>query len=274
MTITNGYCTLAELKQFLLDQHTYTASTIAFNGTAKTITDTAYGLKRFQDGDNVGALLKVSGVTTNAGVYTTTACAAGSITVSESLTTMAAGVATTLSMYGIVEGQDSNLENAVNAASRWIDGYTQRQFYTAAETRYYTPVAIDEIYTDDLQSITTLKTDADGDGTYETTWATTDYNLKPYSGLPYTSIEIKSNGSKEFTCLRKAVQIAGTFGYCTPANLPVDIKQACLIQAARLFKRKDSVLGVAGTNQFGTLYRMPEADQDVKMLIERYRRRI
>lgn len=272
MTITNGYCTLIELKQFLLDQHTYTASTIAFNGTAKTITDTAYGLKRFQDTNNVSALLKVSGVTTNAGIYTITACSAGSITVSESLTTMAAGNATTLSMYGIVEGEDSNLENAINAASRWIDGYTGREFYTSAETRYYSPVCIDELFTDDIQSITTLKTDADSDGVYETTWATTDYNLKPYSGLPYTSIEISANGSKEFPIYRKSVQVAGVFGYCTPANIPADIKQACLIQASRLFKRKDSVLGVAGTNQFGTLYKMPEADQDVKLILERYRR--
>ena len=53
---------------------------------------------------------------------------------------------------------------------------------------------------DDLLSVTTLKTDEDGDRTYEITWATTDYDLMPYNATlesqaqPYSHLQTTPDG--------------------------------------------------------------------------------
>jgi len=173
-----------------------------------------------------------------------------------------------------------NQELAIDAASRWIDQYSHTRFYTTTsdETRYYTAHAYWQLYLpDDLLSITTLKTDDDDDGTYETTWATTDYVLLPTNAAlkskPYRSIEMASNGTLSWpTRVRNGVEIVGTFGYCTGSGLtaPAPIRQACLMIAHRLWKRKDAVFGVAGSSGVGvtTVIATIQADSDIRMLLD------
>lgn len=172
---------------------------------------------------------------------------------------------------------DAILETVINSVSRWIDDYTWRFFYstsaTAEETRYYTADNGLYLYTDDIVSITTLKTDDDGDRTYETTWATADYDLIPYNastlGIPYYRIEVSTTGDYTFPRVRKGVEIVGVFGW---SAVPPAIKQACLIQCARIFKRKNSPYGIAGTTQLGVLQLIPNIDSDVKMVLDQFKR--
>lgn len=276
MTIANGYCTLAELKERLLDMWTYTASTISFSATSKTISDTAYGLKRFEVSDNVNALIKVSGVTTNAGVYTVTSATPSAVIVSESMSTMAAGTAVTIQKFGI-DFADPIMEQIINATSRAIDKYCKRRFYSATQTRYFNANCYDAVFIDDLTTATTVKTDQDGDGTFETTWASGDYKLWPFNALtdgePYMEIRISSNGTYYFpTSVEKGVEIAGSWGYCTIDNLPPAVKEACLIMAARLYKRKDAPFGITGPNEFGQQTIVDKFDSDVKMLLTPFKR--
>lgn len=171
---------------------------------------------------------------------------------------------------------DTILENAINSVSRWIDNYCWRRFFstTADETRYYTPQGGGVVIPDDIVSITTLKTDDDSDRVYETTWsATADYDLEPVNaaldGWPYTKICVNPNSSKYFPKVKRGVEIVGKFGWSTA---PAEILQACLIQSARIFKRKDSPYGIAGTTQLGVLQLIPGLDSDVKAMIDQYRR--
>ncbi len=276
MTLTNPYCSLAELKDFINKQYTYTASTISFDSATKKITDSAYGLKRFEDINNVGGVIKVSGPTTNAGVYTIVAVTRNTITVNESLTTLSAGNSTTISAHESLE-DDTAMEASINAASRFIDKFTGRKFYASTETRVYNPHDTQTMYVDDLLSVTTFKTDDNGDGTFETSWATTDYDLKPYNaaldGKPYTWVEISSGGNHTFpVSVKKCVQIAGSYGYSS--SVPPEVKMACLIQASRLWKRKDSPFGIAGTSELGMMQMIPKLDADVRLLLEPFRRLI
>lgn len=267
MTATN-YCTLAELKDRLFDYYSYTASTISFAGTEKKISDSAYGLKRFEDANNITALLKVVS-TTNSGVFTIVSVAPGEIVVQESLTTAAASSATISVHLG--NEHDAKLESMITAASRLIDKYCNRRFYSSASTQYYDPESTHEVFIDDLQSVTALKTDEDGDGTYETSWAVTDYNLLPYNSTPKTRIQTSSKGSRIFPAkIKKCIQIYGSFGYST--TTPDMIKEACIIQAMRLFKRKDAPFGVSGINQFGVMQVIDSFDKDVKILLDGFRR--
>ena len=166
---------------------------------------------------------------------------------------------------------DSVLEAIVEAASRQIDGWCSRTFYAATATRYFTPESIDLlILPDDLMSVTTLKTDEDGDRTYETTWATTDYDLEPANAATYTHIYTAPDGRYGFPTHRRAVEIAGSWGYASTA--PDAINEACLLLSARLWKRKDAPFGIAGSSDAGQLQTLPGMDPDVKQLIQPYRK--
>ncbi len=174
---------------------------------------------------------------------------------------------------------DFYLEATIESVSRMIDNHTGRRFYAETDTRYYAPISIDEIYTDDLLTVTTLKTDDDADGTFETTWTTSDYHLLPFNaatgGRPYTRIETSGYGSYSFPVgTKKAVQIAGSFGYCTTANLPKPVAEACKLQSIRLFKRKDAPFGVIAGGEMQQSMSIPDLDPDVKMLLSPYVRRV
>jgi hypothetical protein len=166
---------------------------------------------------------------------------------------------------------DALLEVALEAAAQVINAYTGRRFdAVAASTRYYVADDVGAIYVDDLVSVTTLKTDEDGDGVFERTWATTDYQLYPYNaaayGLPYTQIRRTPDGDYWFPKGGRYVQIVGTFGY---SGVPAAVRQACLLLAAKNYKRKDAIFGVGGSGDMGQLVvQVPQhLDSQIKGLL-------
>lgn len=169
---------------------------------------------------------------------------------------------------------DTALEKCVEAASRLIDNETGRTFYARTETHYYdTPenARTLEIKDDDLLTVTTL---TNGDGT---TIAGTEYILYPRNCTPKYSIVIKATSSAYFTCdtaggTEGAITVLGTWGFCS--TTPSLINRACLIQAARLFKRRDAVFGVAGSNAVGEAVMVWKLDPDVYNSIATYRVRV
>lgn len=193
--------------------------------------------------------------------------------------TTLATIRTALGIATTDTDNDSYIDATIESVSRLIDNHTGRRFYAATETNYYAPVSIDEVYVDDLLSITTMKTDDDADGTFETTWAASDYLLYPFNAAnrnaPYTRIETSGYGNHSFPVgVKKSVQIVGSFGYCTIGNLPKPVAEACKIQSIRLFKRKDAPFGVLGVNDLQQTMTIPELDPDVKMLLSPYVRRV
>src|SRR3972149_5087793 len=116
---------------------------------------------------------------------------------------------------------DTVMRKIAEAASRSIDQYTNRYFYTQSATRYFDGKV--QLWLPDLLSINAsgLKTDEDGDATFENTLATTDYILRgggledSLNTLPYTRVEISmdSNYSSFASGIKKGVQIAGVWGY-------------------------------------------------------------
>ena len=129
-------------------------------------------------------------------------------------------------------GDDVVIEQIIESISRQIDGFCGRVFYvTTATAKYYTAEEYDMIRTDDISSATSfaLATDEDGDGTYEITWAATDYSLWPYqsnNGRPFISVEISANGNYTFPRVKHGVKVTALWGW---AAVPADVKTACLI---------------------------------------------
>lgn len=121
----------------------------------------------------------------------------------------------------------------------------------AIQTRYYTPLDSEVLFVDDLLTVGTLKTDGDGDRTYETTWDTGDYDLMPLNSstdvAPYTWIEIAVLGDYTFPIMRASVELAGDFGYCASTDQPTPITEALYLGAHRAAKRLSTPLGVSGS---------------------------
>lgn len=179
---------------------------------------------------------------------------------------------------GMGTSQDTVIERVVMAVSRSIDKHCRRRFYGVSETRYYTPVDRAKLDIDDLgtSGSVTITTDEDGDRTYETSWASTDYDLWPYNAAPYLEVHVTPQGNNAWPVkVAKSVKIAGVFGYQngTSASAPKDVREACIIQTTRIFHRKDNPYGVAGNAEMGQLIQIAKFDPDVKLMLDPYIKR-
>lgn len=158
---------------------------------------------------------------------------------------------------------DFELSIAVDSGSRSIDGFCGRIFYLAgtASARVFYPRDPYLAKVDDFYTITDLviKTDEDNDGTYETTWASADYQLEPLNGVVdgesgWPFWRIRAVGTKRFPCVsantRAPLQVTAKWGW---AAVPVNVKDASLILAEEAFRLKDSPFGVGGYGQFGII---------------------
>ena len=170
---------------------------------------------------------------------------------------------------------DALLEMAVESASRMIDGYSERYFYSAGSAvRYFYTQDPYVVQVDDFRTLTSLKTSSDADGVYDITWAASDYQVEPlndfHGGLPWPYTRIRAIGDYTFpTTPENTVEVSASYGW---PNIPTAITQATVIQASRIFKRLDSPLGVAGFGDVGVMRVSSSLDPDVRMLVDPYRR--
>jgi hypothetical protein len=169
--------------------------------------------------------------------------------------------------------EDGLLEKAIEAASRRIDGYCNTFFYKKEATIELFTRFPYVCHIPDLSSATiTLRTDDNGDGTFETLWTTADYYLAPVdtalTGLPYR--KIVASGAKSFPLLydpnRPAIQLTGTFGY---PSVPDDVREACVLLSMRGFARYNSALGIVGFADMAITVRA--VDPDVRDYLMPYR---
>lgn len=178
---------------------------------------------------------------------------------------------------------DGLLEIAIESSSRDIDSYCERVFYTTGATavaRLYIPQDIYLVETDDIISVTTLKTDSSGDGTFDITWAASDYQLEPLNGraggIDTPATRIRAIGDylwpvyepRNVNSNQASVQVTGVFGF---ASIPAAIKQATILASLRAYKRYESPTGVLGFSDIGVV-RVGRLDPDVERLVSPYRK--
>jgi hypothetical protein len=167
---------------------------------------------------------------------------------------------------------DTDLTQVLEDASRWVDRYCQRRFYSLPETRVYTAQAPLFVETDDLLSVSLLEVYRDG--VWEA-WGSGDFALWPLNavlgGEPYNALAIIGDTyEKIFPRGLGRVRVTGAFGYSTTPPGPV--ARATLIQAVRLWKRRDAPFGVAGPSLFDQAVLITGVDPDVVELLAPYRR--
>jgi hypothetical protein len=155
---------------------------------------------------------------------------------------------------------DYELQGSCYAASRAIETMCSRVFWRGTDTRAFDNEGdlfrVDLGPYNDLVSVTTIKTDNDGDGVFETTMASSDYQLWPTNTSgpeqrPYTAVH-RLGGFWPVTywptTRPERIQITGMFGW---PSVPWPITEAAKMLAAEFYKMKDAPFGVANVGEFG-----------------------
>ena len=171
---------------------------------------------------------------------------------------------------------DPRLLSVLTATCRSIDRYCGQVFSSddAATARVYSPYRPDRLWTHPFHTTTGLvvETDTSDDGTFDTTWTvTTEYVAGPESGydqagfaVPYNRIE--AVGSRRFPIDRRRARTRVTAQWGWTA-VPDAVREATLIKAARVFRRRDTPEGLAGGGEFGVVRVSSREDPDVVMLL-------
>lgn len=188
---------------------------------------------------------------------------------------------------------DSVLERSIEAASRLVDDYCEQRFWVDGSPVVRIYEAVNPNYLDVHNFTTTtglvVKTDDNHDGVYETTWTiNTDFRVEPLNaaadGKPFS--RLTAIGSKRFPVtyspsygvsysqwnppLYGKVEVTAKGGWAT---VPVLIKEATLLQASRLYKRKDSPFGISGSPEMqGELRLLNKLDPDVQLTLKPFRK--
>ena len=170
---------------------------------------------------------------------------------------------------------DALLENAIEGASRRIDGATGRWFYKTASTAQKL-FAFDNfnVPTRDIANTSvTVKTDDNGDGTYENTWTQgVDYELEPLDaplrGFPFRRVVSISGRTFPLTTQprKPMIEVTAQWGFDA---VPDDIREATILLAMRGFARYNAALGVVGFADMAIQVRA--VDPDVRDLIQPYK---
>src|SRR3954469_6115605 len=183
---------------------------------------------------------------------------------------------------GLNDARESTLNQAIAAASRWVESQLGgRRFYATSQTRYYTidrPMhygydaglgygggvwAVQSstwgagsalrIVIDDAVSVTSVATDQDGDGTYETGGTVgTDYWVGPRNApsksQPYRTINRNlAVGRYGFPSWEDSIQVTASFGYST--TVPEEIRELTLA-VAELYSRDVMEMSIPGVESY------------------------
>ena len=171
---------------------------------------------------------------------------------------------------------DTLLENAIEGASRRIDGYCGRWFYKTASTAIPVYPYNESLvrFPADLPNVTiTIKSDTTADGTYATTLIQgTDYILEPTDAplrnRPYN--QARRLGGKTFslevTPSFPTVQLTAEWGW---DSVPDDVREACVLLSIRQFARLNAALGIVGFADMAIAVR--PVDPDVRDLLAPFR---
>jgi len=149
---------------------------------------------------------------------------------------------------------NGQVDRAIMAASRAVEGLCHRRFYPQLATRYFdwpTGARPWRLWLDDseLISVTTLSSGG-------VTIPASDFNLEPNrDGPPYNRVEIKLNSSSAFSSgstTQRAVTITGLFGHSNDESPVGDVDEAMTATETDLDVTDSSGIGVGQILRIGS----------------------
>jgi hypothetical protein len=200
--------------------------------------------------------------------------------------------------------ESSQIDMAIDAASRSVEEYCERRFYLDAQTssRVFWAQHPTACFVDDIGDVTgmVVQTDENGDGVFETTWATTDYQTEPanaivrnrpiYSlratrarlfprftnqgvwvGVTAASTFFFSEGVSALPSARlegqQLIQVSAKWGW---PSIPEPIVQATLLQAAMIYTAKGAPAGLVNSADLGSMRYPAGLHPQARILVDPY----
>lgn len=171
---------------------------------------------------------------------------------------------------------DTLIENAIEGASRRIDGYCGRWFYktTAQAVSMFANNAY-RLMTNDIATTTglVLKIDSSGTGTFDQTLTLgTDYIVEPTDYLvqkrPIRTLTMVGGYTYPMFYIPSipAVEVTAQWGWNA---VPDDVREACVLLSMRQFARYNAALGVMAFADMAITVRA--VDPDVRDLLQPYK---
>jgi len=201
---------------------------------------------------------------------------------------------------------DSILSLLASRASRVVDKWTGRKpgaYYVDADSTYYFDGPMKQVsqignsyegyYSNRLGGLrtpssqlwigeiatspTSVAMALTGDINNYTSLSVADYFCWPYNapseGIPYMRLDLNMmyGAYKLWYSFPKGIRVVGKFGFS--AAVPDDIKQACIIQASRWFKRgQQGFQDTGAVNDMGQLRYVKQLDPDVELMLMHYKK--
>lgn len=164
---------------------------------------------------------------------------------------------------------DTELQDKLSSASRRIDRDTGRRFWvdSSATARTYRATHETLLLIDDISTTTGLVVEV-GRGSTWTAVDSSGYDLLPENALADGKAIETLERVDACWPLWGSTRVRVTAKWGWPA-VPDPIKDACLLLATRLFRRKDSPEGVAGFGDLGVV-RLSRYDADYENAIAPY----
>lgn len=158
-----------------------------------------------------------------------------------------------------IDGGDSALEEAIVSACRMIDTHCRQKFTSSssATARTFQPLNGYTAFIDPFhEAPTVVATDSADDGTFATTWTSSDYELGYFGdqgqavSAPY--YVLRAVGTYLFpTTIRRrfTLRVTAKWGWAAP---PQDVVEAARILSSHLWHLKNAPHGImSGTVDFG-----------------------
>jgi hypothetical protein len=171
--------------------------------------------------------------------------------------------------------KDDLLNLALISASRAVENFCDERVFNLAKTataRTY-PLGVykitrtprgERVRVDDIGSASGIIVELTPDNI---TWtAITDYDLYPDNALtkgqPVEAIQLRWTANERLW-YNTDIRVTARWGW---PQVPAAVENSTLLMATRLYKRKDSPEGIAGSTEWG-LVRVPNLDPDIQRLL-------
>jgi hypothetical protein len=134
------------------------------------------------------------------------------------------------------------VERYIEAASRFIDNYTQKQFGGTSETRYYFSNDPRELCFDDVYVISSIQMYDYTGSSVQRTISSDEYDLFPLNNTEpngFSKYMLRMKPNKVGLVMGRKIAITGNFGISSDASgsVPKDIETACVILVAETVRQ-------------------------------------
>lgn len=171
---------------------------------------------------------------------------------------------------------DTLLTLALDAATELVNAHCGRTFTASvvASTRLFNPSGR-RVEVDDIYNTAGLIVNYGGTAIVAIVEnVSPGYQLLPLNapglGEPYTAIDLGSTAAfGAFWYGQFKIRVTALWGYS--AEIPKSVKQATVLQASRIFSRRQSPYGVAGSPEMGAELRLlAKVDPDVAVMLSSF----